>query len=109
MTSPSEIPAEGDDVRRRLLEAAALLLDEDGPDALTARRLAKAGGHLDDGGLHPLRRDAGAGQADRRRGLHAASTSTRPRSPTPTTRSPTCWPWRWPTATTRWRTRTCTP
>ena len=32
------------DVRRRLLEAAALLLDEDGPDALTARRLAKVAG-----------------------------------------------------------------
>ena len=48
MTSPSatphETPAEGDDVRRRLLEAAALLIDEDGPDALTARRLAKAAG-----------------------------------------------------------------
>jgi len=30
----------GTDVRRRLLEAAALLLDEEGPGALTARRLA---------------------------------------------------------------------
>ncbi len=29
-------------VRRRLLEAAALLLDEDGPQALSARRLARA-------------------------------------------------------------------
>ena len=48
MTSPSEpqddSAAEGDAVRRRLLEAAALLIDEDGPDALTARRLAKAAG-----------------------------------------------------------------
>ncbi len=42
MTSPSEASSSGDDVRRRLLEAAALLIDEDGPDALTARRLAKA-------------------------------------------------------------------
>jgi AcrR family transcriptional regulator len=42
MTSPSETSNDGDDVRRRLLEAAALLIDEDGPDALTARRLAKA-------------------------------------------------------------------
>src|SRR4051794_32650358 len=49
MTSPTESPTErpsesvteGAVVRRRLLEAAALLLDEDGPDALTARRLAK--------------------------------------------------------------------
>ena len=44
MTSPSETQAEGADVRRRLLEAAALLIDEDGPDALTARRLAKQAG-----------------------------------------------------------------
>jgi AcrR family transcriptional regulator len=43
MTSPSETSGQ-DDVRRRLLEAAALLLDEDGPDALTARRLADAAG-----------------------------------------------------------------
>ena len=48
MTSPSSTPSsrtaaprEPDDVRRRLLEAAALLLDEEGPDSLTARRLAK--------------------------------------------------------------------
>jgi AcrR family transcriptional regulator len=41
MTSPTE-PIEGADVRRRLLEAAALLLDEEGPDALTARKLAAA-------------------------------------------------------------------
>jgi AcrR family transcriptional regulator len=44
MTSPSDVPTEGADVRRRLLEAAALLIDEDGPDALTARRLAKEAG-----------------------------------------------------------------
>ena len=49
MTSPrptnastSDPTSEGGDVRRRLLEAAALLLAEDGPDALTARRLASA-------------------------------------------------------------------
>ena len=41
MTSPSEQPG---DVRRRLVEAAALLIDEDGPDALTARRVAKEAG-----------------------------------------------------------------
>ncbi len=44
MTSPSSRSGpehESDDVRRRLLEAAALLLDEEGPDSLTARRLAK--------------------------------------------------------------------
>ena len=41
MTSPATAD-EGADVRRRLLEAAALLLAEDGPDALTARRLASA-------------------------------------------------------------------
>ena len=44
MTSPSAASGrdrEPDDVRRRLLEAAALLLDEEGPDSLTARRLAK--------------------------------------------------------------------
>jgi AcrR family transcriptional regulator len=44
MTSPSQDPVEGADVRRRLLETAALLIDEDGPDALTARRLAKEAG-----------------------------------------------------------------
>src|SRR6478735_10905012 len=44
MTSPSDMPTEGADVRRRLLESAALLVDEDGPDALTARRLAKEAG-----------------------------------------------------------------
>ncbi len=42
MTSPSERPGEAAAVRQRLLEAAALLLDEEGPDALTARRLAAA-------------------------------------------------------------------
>ena len=43
MTSPSSRtgPERAPDVRRRLLEAAALLLDEEGPDSLTARRLAK--------------------------------------------------------------------
>ncbi|MET0839088.1 MAG: TetR/AcrR family transcriptional regulator [Marmoricola sp.] len=44
MTSPSQARAEGDDVRRRLVETAALLIDEDGPDALTARRVAKEAG-----------------------------------------------------------------
>ena len=48
MTSPSapssETRDEPGDVRRRLLESAALLIDEDGPDALTARRLAKEAG-----------------------------------------------------------------
>ncbi len=37
-------PGDGSDVRRRLLEAAALLLDEKGPDALTARKVAAAAG-----------------------------------------------------------------
>jgi len=44
MTSPSQTSREGLDVRRRLVEAAALLLHEDGPDALTARRIATAAG-----------------------------------------------------------------
>lgn len=44
MTSPPEQTDEGADVRRRLLEAAALLLDEEGPNALTARRLASTAG-----------------------------------------------------------------
>jgi AcrR family transcriptional regulator len=44
MTSPSETSTAPDDVRRRLLEAAALLVDEDGPDALTARKVATAAG-----------------------------------------------------------------
>lgn len=44
MTSPPEQTDEGADVRRRLLEEAALLLDEEGPNALTARRLASAAG-----------------------------------------------------------------
>jgi AcrR family transcriptional regulator len=47
MTSPSSRtapPREPDDVRRRLLEAAALLLDEEGPDSLTARRLTAQAG-----------------------------------------------------------------
>jgi AcrR family transcriptional regulator len=42
MTSPPEQTADGADVRRRLVEAAALLLDDHGPDALTARRIAAA-------------------------------------------------------------------
>lgn len=42
MTPPSQTTRESDDVRRRLVEAAALLLDEHGPDALTARRVATA-------------------------------------------------------------------
>jgi len=41
MTSPPE-QTNGTEVHHRLLEAAALLLDEEGPDALTARRLAAA-------------------------------------------------------------------
>jgi AcrR family transcriptional regulator len=44
MTSPSANPADPSDVRRRLVETAALIVDEDGPDALTARRLAKEAG-----------------------------------------------------------------
>jgi AcrR family transcriptional regulator len=44
MTSSPEQTDEGADVRRRLLEAAALLLDEEGPNALTARRLASSAG-----------------------------------------------------------------
>lgn len=40
MTSSPEQTGAGADVRRRLLEAAALLLDDEGPEALTARRLA---------------------------------------------------------------------
>jgi AcrR family transcriptional regulator len=41
MTSAhAQVGRDGADVRRRLLESAALLLDEEGPDALTARRLA---------------------------------------------------------------------
>lgn len=39
---PAEQP--GNDVRRRLLEAAALLLGEEGPSALTTRRLAREAG-----------------------------------------------------------------
>jgi AcrR family transcriptional regulator len=42
MTSTSEQTGEGSDVRRRLVETAALLLHEEGPDALTARRIAAA-------------------------------------------------------------------
>ena len=42
MTSPSQATGEVSDVRRRLVEAAALLLHEEGPDALTARRIATA-------------------------------------------------------------------
>ncbi len=44
MSPPTEQTGETADVRRRLLEAAALLLDESGPDALTARRLAATAG-----------------------------------------------------------------
>ncbi len=44
MSPPAEQTGETADVRRRLLEAAALLLDESGPDALTARRLAATAG-----------------------------------------------------------------
>jgi AcrR family transcriptional regulator len=44
MTSPPVRAGDSADVRRRLLEAAALLLDEEGPDALTARRLTTAAG-----------------------------------------------------------------
>lgn len=44
MSSPAEQTREAAVVRRRLLESAALLLDEAGPDALTARRLAAAAG-----------------------------------------------------------------
>lgn len=44
MSSPAEQTGETADVRRRLLESAALLLDESGPDALTARRLAATAG-----------------------------------------------------------------
>ena|SRR5680860_105658 len=41
VTSPQQQTEPGGaDVRRRLLEAAAMLLDEEGPRALTARRLA---------------------------------------------------------------------
>src|SRR4051794_3980827 len=43
-SSRASTPHEPDDVRRRLLEAAALLLDEEGPDSLTARRLATQAG-----------------------------------------------------------------
>ena len=57
MTSQVEAP----DVRRRLVEEAARLLGEEGPSALTTRRLAAGGRDLDHGRLHPLRRDAGAG------------------------------------------------
>jgi AcrR family transcriptional regulator len=42
MNSTPEQTGTSSDVRRRLLESAALLLDEEGPDALTARRLAAA-------------------------------------------------------------------
>jgi AcrR family transcriptional regulator len=42
MTSPSTSDREGSDVRQRLLEAAAELLDDEGPQALTARRISAA-------------------------------------------------------------------
>ncbi len=44
MTSPSTTDREAGDVRQRLLEAAAELLDEEGPQAVTARRIAAAAG-----------------------------------------------------------------
>lgn len=42
MTAAPQSKPEGSDVRRRLVEAAALLLHEEGPDALTTRRVATA-------------------------------------------------------------------
>jgi AcrR family transcriptional regulator len=42
MTSPSTSDRDASGVRRRLLEAAAELLDEEGPQALTARRISAA-------------------------------------------------------------------
>ena len=62
MTSPATYA-------RRLLESAALLIDEEGPDARHGPPPRHGGRHLHDGGLHALRRDAGAGQRDRGRGL----------------------------------------
>ncbi|MET0997252.1 MAG: TetR/AcrR family transcriptional regulator [Marmoricola sp.] len=44
MTSPSEQTGDRSVVRRRLVETAALLLHEEGPDALSARRIASAAG-----------------------------------------------------------------
>ena len=44
MSSQPDQTDERDAVRRRLLEAAAMLLDEHGPQALTARKLATAAG-----------------------------------------------------------------
>jgi len=44
MTSADSTPSEGAGVRGRLLEAAALLLDEEGPSSLSARRIAKEAG-----------------------------------------------------------------
>ena len=44
MTSPAEAAGQGIDLRQRLLESAALLLDEEGPQALTTRRLTAATG-----------------------------------------------------------------
>ncbi len=44
MSSPSEQTSERSVVRRRLVENAALLLHEEGPDALSARRIATAAG-----------------------------------------------------------------
>ena len=79
--------------RRRLLEAAARLLDEEGPDALTARRLASAAGtstmavYTHFGGMPALVRRG------RRRGLHPARRARRRRRAAPTTRSPTCGGW----------------
>jgi AcrR family transcriptional regulator len=43
-TPPVQTEGDRTDVRRRLLEAAAQLLDEEGPQALTARRLAATAG-----------------------------------------------------------------
>ena len=45
MTSTrSQTEPDGEGVRRRLLESAALLLDEEGPEALSARKVATAAG-----------------------------------------------------------------
>jgi hypothetical protein len=41
---PGSAPGTGPDVRRRLLEEAARLLGEEGPAALTTRRLAREAG-----------------------------------------------------------------
>ena len=103
MTSPSERPGRG---RRRTPQAAR---GRRPPDRRGRARRAdrppsgEGGRHLDDGGLHPLRRDARAGQGDRRRGLHPAR---RAPGQGPPHRRPARRPARlspWPTATTRWQ------